>query len=677
MIADKDRLRTDRGELERALKDAGAVFKGKACMCPFHEDKHPSGSIHRGDDSVWRFKCHVPTCGFHGDVFDVRARLSGRSVEDLLREHGDRDAKRQPPRKPERVFPTIEAIADSVRAWSVVEDVYAYTDPVTGSADLAVVRHVPPDSDRKLMIQFKPVPGGFAKGAPPKPWPLFNRTRMAAAEVVIACEGEKCVKAFQAAGHVATTSPGGAGNARHANWMPLSGKRAVYLWRDNDEDGKKYEADVTAMSQGLPNPPALFRIPVEQFDLPEGGDVVEYLEAFGGDTPESKHNAIKCAMEMAVPFGPSSSVRDLLERTIDGRRAMVELPWHCMSRLTNATLPGTVTTVCGEGGASKSFSQSQLGIHCMELGVKFAIYQLESDEEGSHLLRALVQKTGTPELLDPRWVKAHPEEARALFQEHRQFLDAFGGRLTTPPAQPPTYNELLRWIRAKAEEGCRVIIIDPITAAEGSEQPWEDDKRFVLAAQVIMREKGASLVLVTHPRKGAKGTGGDDIAGGAAFFRFSQTVLWVRKHDPAKLVRCKSAGGERLVEINRSVKIAKARLGKGGGLELGYIFDRSMQFAEQGVIVKSGEKQEEEEGEPATEPPMRKQKAVELANRLCQLFPGQMNKGHKAEAIRVFRKCPAPVVEKVIGDWFAAKKPFDLPGILQACEGKGAPCPSA
>lgn len=76
-------IRRERGPLLDALRDAGAdVARPNSMRCPFHDDANPSAGIY-ADAGVWRFKCHG--CGFGGDVFDVRARLSGRSVADELR----------------------------------------------------------------------------------------------------------------------------------------------------------------------------------------------------------------------------------------------------------------------------------------------------------------------------------------------------------------------------------------------------------------------------------------------------------------------------------------------------------------------------------------------------------------------------------------------------------------
>ena len=60
-----DNLRQSEASLRVALEETGAVFKGKECRCPFHEDKTPSGGIYE-KDGVWRFKCHTASVVFMG-----------------------------------------------------------------------------------------------------------------------------------------------------------------------------------------------------------------------------------------------------------------------------------------------------------------------------------------------------------------------------------------------------------------------------------------------------------------------------------------------------------------------------------------------------------------------------------------------------------------------------------
>src|SRR5262249_31983667 len=151
--------------------------------------------------------------------------------------------------------------------------------------------------------------------------------------------------------------------------------------------------------------------------------------------------------------------------------------------------------------------------------------------------------------------------------------------------------ELLAWVRQQAEAGCRIICVDPVTALEASEKPWIDDLKFVMEAKAIAARHGCSLVLVTHPRirRSKGGSPLDDLAGGAAYVRFAQTVLWVNAYPQGKTFRWKEPMRIGKGEANRSVKIAKARNGAGGGLEVVFRFDGStLRFSEVGVVTKEG-----------------------------------------------------------------------------------------
>jgi len=70
--------------------------------------------------------------------------------------------------------------------------------------------------------------------------PLYNLERVAQSNDVFVVEGEKCVDALRRIGIIGTCSLGGSGAACLADWTPLIGKN-VYIWRDRDAPGAKYE----------------------------------------------------------------------------------------------------------------------------------------------------------------------------------------------------------------------------------------------------------------------------------------------------------------------------------------------------------------------------------------------------------------------------------------------------
>ena len=359
----------------------------------------------------------------------------------------------------------------------------------------------------------------------------------------------------------------GAGKAGKADFSPLAGK-TVYLWPDHDainpptgkRKGHEHMRDVLAIFAKLEPAPRVMWIDPEFLGLDEdGSDVVDYLAEYGGDTVESRAAAIQCALATATPIGGSSELADYIDDAIAGRRRTIPWPWPHVGRLTRALMPGTVTCICGDPGAGKSLLVIEAGWWWHRQGVKIAIFMLEEDRP-YHLSRALAQLEENSNLTDSEWILVNPEKTKAAYASHRELLDTFASRIDAAPEAAPNHSTLLAWIKRRAEAGCRVIVIDPITAAAVSEKPWLDDLNFLTAAKRIMREHGASLVLTTHPRKGHKrGTGLDDLAGSAAYPRFTQSVLWLVRHEKAKDVRVSSACGIFTTSINRSIVQRKKR----------------------------------------------------------------------------------------------------------------------
>lgn len=111
----------------------------------------------------------------------------------------------------------------------------------------------------------------------PKPRPLYRLPSILTAELVCIHEGEKAAVAATKAKlpGTHTTTIGGAGNARNSDFMPLQGK-AVVIVPDNDEPGERHAEQVAklAAEAGAKSVRTL-HLP----DLPEKGDVVEWLEA--------------------------------------------------------------------------------------------------------------------------------------------------------------------------------------------------------------------------------------------------------------------------------------------------------------------------------------------------------------------------------------------------------------
>jgi len=590
--------RTDKNLLISQLKAAGAeYFNDHKIRCFAHDDRNPSGSIKQGADGVWRFHCFAGSCLFKGDVFDVMSRSENRPLKDVLTENNPTSiaslrARRDAAEKaPPKVYPSIDAIVAMVPG--ELEARYTYTNPTTKDADLVVLRYR--KDGKKHFWQVSRNHAGWVLQRPEGLLPLYNRTQLADAGSVLVVEGEKCVHALRSCGHVGTTSPMGAGKAKYADWSPLAGK-TVYLWPDNDCGGLDHMRDVAAICDRLNPPACVYWIEPAGLNLPEKGDVADFIE---GKTPELARAAVAAVLDTATALGAARELEEMMEATIDGRRAAVSWPWESVTLMTKALLPGTVTLFCGAPGTSKSFAILQVLRHWYALGVPAVVFELEEDR-AYHLNRLLAQECGNAGLVDPDWVREHGAEVRAELQKHRALLNAIGRMIYAAPQEQIDYRKVVEWTQARANEGFRLIVIDPVTAVSPQRDVWVADSEFMFRIKTIAREKGCSIVLVTHPRKGVKKSCCmDDLAGGAAFQRFSQTLLWLEAFKDPKSFVMRGVCGRFTGKCNRALHLMKCRNGGGTNGMIGMMWrGNDLCLAEQGIVVSESR---QKKGEPPTD----------------------------------------------------------------------------
>lgn len=572
--------------MEAELKAAGAEFTSSGIKCPFHEDKHPSGGTYQGDkDKVWRFKCQTVSCGFWGDVFDVRAKRTGKPLTEILKEAAPPMpweaalARKQGPRIYGDLDQLVATLGDGL------DSTYKYTNPDTGKIDLVVCKFVRPEG--KTFKQIHMQGNGYILGSPPKPWPIYNRTRIKQADTVLLVEGEKCVHAAATIGVVATTSPCGAGKAEYADWTPLAGKKAI-LWPDNDTAGRNHMEDVARILSKLDPPTSVSVIDPAKYQLGPKQDIADYLEALDSDVQKV---IIDEAITNAEPYGTKSGVSRLFKKIGSGEISDVSWPWDELTRLTNALLPGTITLLCGDPGSTKSFLLLESSVYWYRLGYKIAVFALEDDHD-FHCRRILAQVAGNANLMNNAWVKSNQALADEAIRQYDSFLIDIGKHLYDMPAKQVDHAYVLDWINAQAKSGARIIGIDPVTAIEATKEPWVADQKFIASAKNIMKDYGASLVCVTHPKKGRKsGVDMEDMAGGAAYSRFSHCIMWIKAFKEPVSMTVRSSSGTWPMDVNRSIKLNKTRNSTGIGWDIGYMFDgRTLTFHEQGVILDEPKK---------------------------------------------------------------------------------------
>lgn len=285
-------------------------------------------------------------------------------------------------------------------------------------------------------------------------------------------------------------------------------------------------------------------------------------------------------------------LRDRIEATVAGRMRAVPWKWPNVGYATRALMPGTLTVICGHPGATKSFLLLEsIGFWC-EQGVPVRCLMLE-DSCGFHLQRAVAQFTREPNLTDPEWIERNAEKARDLVDRSSRFTALMSAALDSPPAEVcPSSTTIARWIEAEAEQGARIICVDPISLATPGDKQWISDHELIARAKKSAEAHGASVILVTHPKKHPQGMSLDDVSGGAALTRAAHTVLWLsymKEAEPKHVDRRDRWGfvTKGYEECNRIVRILKARNGLGSGWEIGMMFEKeSLTFQERGLVVK-------------------------------------------------------------------------------------------
>ena len=578
-----DIVKKDKQRLVDELTKAGAQFKGNACNCPFHEDKRPSGGVYQDTFGGWKYKCH--SCGFCGDVFDVIAKRDNISMTEAIKLHsGQTGANDKHYSDRPKIF-TKDEIINFLKTLGNLETIYKYHN---GKGEISFyVARVKTADNEKTIRPFMPKDSGFVFGLPTVHRPLYNLPNVKNTDTVLIVEGEKCVDCLNEYGIMSTTSCGGAEAAQNSDWTPLAGKNCI-LWPDYDTAGKRYAEDVQGILSDLSPPARISFIEPASLDLVEKEDCFDYivqLKVVGSDKAQIQAELQK-VVNSAKPKGIADKLSEKFDKIISGELKTIKFPFPWTSFLSNALLPETLTIICGNVGASKSFMLLQCLIFWYRQDVKCCCYELEEDRE-FHLQRALSQLAGNSNLTDFDYIKENPDISKQAISEHSNFLNDFGRCIEACPESQLTQTQIADWILTKAKAGNRIICIDPITAATQTKESWISDNAFLNNIKRTAVDYNCSIVLITHPIKAVSFADMAQIAGGAAYTRFSQSILWLESHEP-KNSNVETDCGTVGIEHNRTLHILKSRNGSGQGKKLAFEFcGNSLTLKEIGLIKKN------------------------------------------------------------------------------------------
>jgi hypothetical protein len=164
--------------------------------------------------------------------------------------------------------------------------------------------------------------------------------------------------------------------------------------------------------------------------------------------------------------------------------------------------------------------------------------------------------------------------------KHKAYLDMVGQFLYAQPHKQISLSEISAWMREQLDAGCRIVAVDPITAASRGKNIWEADEEFILMSKKLADEYNASIIFVTHPVKQDSNPYLGNLRGGAAYQQFVPNVFWLEK---LQGTQCAELTDGSLVRINRILHILKARNAREMETgKLAYLMTKGLKFNELG-----------------------------------------------------------------------------------------------
>jgi hypothetical protein len=217
-----------------------------------------------------------------------------------------------------------------------------------------VVRFNQPDGSKRFHVVSRQQ-GGWCVAWPPTPFLLYDADRLANANTVYVCEGEKTASHARWLGFTATTSMGGPEKAALSDWSPLKGKHVVIL-PDFDEAGRKYADEVARLVM------AVGAWSVRIVNLPglcEGDDLCDWWAAL--DRSITKEKAAAWIRRLVAATEPIAGeirevpvVRDPMEG-FDGSLCLSNVQATDLGWVWRNVIPRrAATVVTGESGIGKS-----------------------------------------------------------------------------------------------------------------------------------------------------------------------------------------------------------------------------------------------------------------------------------------------------------------------------------
>jgi putative DNA primase/helicase len=533
-----------------ALREHGHEPKragpGWCCRCPAHDDRTPSLSIRAGDDGKALVNCYAgctvdAVCGAIGlrtaDLFAPDpGRRNGHAPKPQRR--GDKSAGK-PARGGNsvaaakgatggRTFPTADdAVAELERRHGSRIATWTYYNAAGDPVGLVVRWNTPTGKDVRPVSRKADGPGWIIGGMPP-PRPLYALPDLLATNPgarVYVTEGEKAAEAARAVGLVATTSPQGAKSAGKADWSSVA-RRDVVILPDHDDAGERYADAVAGLATAAgAKSVRIVRLAERWPDLPEAGDLADLAERTRGDAEAlaALGREIEAIADAGAPTSPVPVPIDgepLIVRLSEVRPESVSWLWPGRVAL------GKLTLLAGDPGLGKSFVTLDMAAR-VSTGVGWPDRRGERFAPGGVVL--LTAEDGIADTIRPRLDAAGADVARIVALEAIRSV----GENRRESARTFDLSQDLPALESaiRSVEGCRLVVIDPVTAYLGGVDSHKNaEVRGLLAPLGAIAERHrVAVVAVTHLNKAAGGPAIYRAMGSLAFAAAARAAWAVSK----------------------------------------------------------------------------------------------------------------------------------------------------
>ena len=455
--------------------------------CPIHSGKDANFSVNAQTGLA---QCHS-RCGRGWDLVSLEMEMGGIDF----------------PQAKERVF---ELIGRPNQPWEErnIEATYNYTNK-TGKLLYQVLRYY-----GKQFKQRRPNgAGGWIWGLGDVERVPYLLPKLAAADFVAVCEGEKDCDTLGRLGIVATCNNGGAGNFPPELARYFAGKH-VAIFPDNDEPGREHALRVTALLAAVAKSLKIVELP----GLPAKGDVTDFINA--GGTADQVLELYRKAQPWIPDWEFAVSVPDENERfvrTIEqevesagGLAAFWDLamftglptPFSKLNQVLNGGLrPGEVYVLGANQGAGKTSLTLQFALSAIRAGFGVLLFSMEMS------WRAVFQRMAAIEAhVDlSAFRKAQADKAGTGGQMVRLcqatgLISGWNLQVSTKPAVTPEYivTETKRLVKRSRID---LVIVDHMQLMSADANTRGDYEKFTAISRAMKQtavEVNVPLLLVSQ-----------------------------------------------------------------------------------------------------------------------------------------------------------------------------------